>query len=89
MKFSEQILTDQIPKLYRQIGEVSEMFGVRPSTIRYWMKEFGVEVRRGHGGKHTRQFTAEDVEKLREIYRLLKEDMYTVEGVKKQLRNGR
>ena len=32
----------EITKLYYTIGEVSEMFGVNPSLIRFWEGEFDV-----------------------------------------------
>ena len=32
--------TDKELKLYYSIGEVADMFGVNPSLLRFWEKEF-------------------------------------------------
>ena len=35
--------TDKELKLYYSIGEVADMFGVNPSFLRFWEKEFPEE----------------------------------------------
>ena len=35
--------TDKELKLYYSIGEVADMFGVNPSLLRFWEKEFPEE----------------------------------------------
>jgi len=74
-------------KLYYSIGEVAEAFDVNPSLIRFWEKEFQLispkKTQRG-----TRKFSAKDIEKLELIYTLVKERGFTLEGAKKQLKQG-
>mgnify|MGYP006199193245 CR=1 FL=1 len=67
----------EIEKLYYSIGEVSEMLSINASTIRYWEKEFDI-LKPKKNAKGDRFFTKEDIEKIRLIYRMLKEKGYTV-----------
>ena len=74
-----------IEKKYFSIGEVSAMFKVAPSLIRFWETEFDIfkpqKNRRGN-----RQFTKEDIENFRLIYNLVKERGYTLQGAKEMLK---
>lgn len=76
----------EIEKLYYSIGEVSEMLSINASTIRYWEKEFDM-LKPKKNAKGDRFFTKEDIEKIRLIYRMLKEKGYTVDGAKVQLKD--
>lgn len=76
----------EIEKLYYGIGEVSEMLSINASTIRYWEKEFDI-LKPKKNAKGDRLFTKEDIEKVRLIYRMLKEKGHTVEGAKVQLKD--
>ena len=76
----------EIEKLYYSIGEVSEMLSINASTIRYWEKEFDM-LKPKKNAKGDRFFTKEDIEKIRLIYRMLKEKGYTVDGAKTQLKD--
>lgn len=78
--------TDEVKKIYWNIGEVAIMFGVASSAIRFWLKEFDIEVQKSQSG--VRKFTAKDVEKIRVVHHLLKVDFYTLPGARKKLRNG-
>jgi DNA-binding transcriptional MerR regulator len=73
-----------IEKLYWTIGEVSKEINQPCSMIRYWLTEFGLEVKRKR--HRDRQFTAGDIEKVKEIHRLLKVERYTIEGAKQKIR---
>ena len=76
-------------KLYYTIGEVSKMFSVNASLIRFWEKEFEV-LRPKKNKKGNRLFTTEDVENLKVIYHLVKERGFTLNGAKEKLRgNGK
>ena len=67
-------------KMFYSITEVSRMLDIPPSTLRYWEKELPtVNPRKSRGG--TRKYTAEDMHELRLIYRLVKQEGYTIEGV--------
>lgn len=75
-------------KIYYSMGEVSELFGVNASLLRFWESEFPIlkiaKNSRGH-----RIYTTEDVDNLRLIYHLVKEQGMTLEGAKKRLRKNR
>jgi hypothetical protein len=62
----------EIEKLYYSIGEVSEMFNVAPSLIRFWESEFDL-IKPKKNRKGNRQFTKEDIDHVRTIYHLVKE----------------
>lgn len=75
-------------KMFYSITEVSRMLGVSPSTLRYWEHELpSVNPGRSSGG--TRKYTAVDIEELRIIQRLVKQEGLTIEGVKKKLQRNR
>ncbi|MDG1822654.1 MAG: MerR family transcriptional regulator [Flavobacteriaceae bacterium] len=79
----------QLPeKLYYNIGEVADAFGVKPSLIRFWEKEFQlISPKKTQSG--TRKFSAKDIEKFELIYSLVKEKGFTLEGAKKQLKQSK
>ena len=79
--------TDTI-KLYYTIGEVSEMFDVNTSLIRFWEKEFDV-IKPKKNKKGNRLFTPEDIDNFKVIYNLVKEQGLTLEGAKKYLKENR
>ena len=76
----------EIEKLYYSIGEVSEMFNVAPSLIRFWESEFEI-IQPKKNRKGNRQFTKEDIENVRTIYHLVKQKGFTLQGAKEMLRN--
>lgn len=71
-------------KLYYTIGEVSRMFRVNPSLIRFWEKEFTI-IHPQKNKKGNRIFTAKDIDNLRLIYNLVKEKGYTIQGAREHL----
>jgi DNA-binding transcriptional MerR regulator len=71
----------QIEKLYYTIGEVSEIFKVAPSLIRFWQSEFEI-INPRKNKKGNRQFTKDDIESIRMVYHLVKEKGYTLQGAK-------
>lgn len=72
-------------KIYYSMGEVAEMFDVNQSLIRHWESKF--DCLRPHKNKRgNRMFSAEDVEKLKQIYHLVKERGMTLEGARKVMR---
>ena len=76
----------EIEKLYYSIGEVSEIFSVAPSLIRFWESEFDL-IKPKKNRKGNRQFTKEDIDHVRTIYHLVKEKGFTLQGAKEMLRN--
>jgi DNA-binding transcriptional MerR regulator len=71
-------------KLYYTIGEVSKMFDVNTSLIRFWEKEFDI-IKPKKNKKGNRLFTQNDVDNFYIIYHLVKERGYTLDGAKKKL----
>ncbi|MBO4935312.1 MAG: MerR family transcriptional regulator [Alistipes sp.] len=72
-------------KLYYSMGEVTEMFDVEPSLIRYWCTQFSC-LKPKRNAKGNRLFTPQDIELLKRIHHLLKERRMTIEGAKKAMR---
>ena len=62
---------DKDLKAYYSIKEVSEMFDLNASTLRYWEKEFPHLKPRTMGNK-VRQYSKSDIEELRLIHNLVK-----------------
>ena len=67
------------------MGEVTEMFDVEASLIRYWCTQFSC-LRPKRNTKGNRMFSKQDVERLKRIYHLLKEKKMTIEGAQKAMR---
>lgn len=78
---------EQTDKLYYSISEVSDMFDVNASTIRFWEKEFDI-LKPTKNKKGNRLFTQKDIENLRLIVHYVKEKGYTLNGAKDALKNG-
>ena len=75
----------EITKLYYTMGEVSAMFDVNPSLIRFYEKEFEV-LQPKKNKKGNRLFTPEDLENLKIIFHLIKDKGYTLAGAKDHLK---
>ena len=80
--------TSELTKLYYSIGEVSDMFGVSKSLIRYWESEFSI-LKPHKNSKGDRRFTKKNIEQLDIIYHLVKERGFTLEGAKKEIRGNK
>lgn len=71
-------------KLYYSIGEVSKLFDISRSLIRYWESEFDI-LKPHKNGKGERKFTKKNIEQLGLIYHLVKERGFTLKGAKAEL----
>lgn len=70
-------------KLFYKIGEVSRIAGVEPYVLRYWETEFSfLKPRKTASGQ--RIYSRKDLDMVLQIKKLLYEDRYTIEGVKKK-----
>jgi DNA-binding transcriptional MerR regulator len=78
----------EIEKLYYSIGEVSKMFDVNTSLIRFWEKEFDI-IKPKKNKKGNRLFTKLDLENFRIIFHLVKERGYTLQGAKDKLKDNK
>jgi len=78
-------IEQELTKLYYSIGEVSEMFDVSNSLIRYWEAEFSI-LKPSKNSKGDRRFMVKDIRNLERIHTLVKERGFTLDGAKKELK---
>jgi DNA-binding transcriptional MerR regulator len=85
-----QIPEDEIlfNKQYYSMGEVSEMFRVNQSLLRFWEAEFDI-LQPKKNKKGDRYFRPIDIKNLHLIYHLLRQRKYTIEGAKDFLKKNR
>lgn len=81
-------MLDNDSKIYYSIGEVSKMFDVNTSLIRFWEKEFDI-IKPKKNKKGNRLFTKKDVANFHVIFHLVKEKGYTLDGAKKKLKDNK
>lgn len=72
-------------KLYYTIGEVSAMLSVSASMIRFWESEFP-HLRPKTNKKGDRRYKIADIEAIKQVYILVKEKGYTLQGAKEHLK---
>ena len=73
-------------KLYYSTKEVAQMFDVNQSTLRYWEGVYPqLKPKRTSG--NTRLYTKKDIQTIKEITFLVKDQKLTLEGAKKKLGN--
>lgn len=77
---------EETEKLYYSISEVSELFDLNASTLRFWEKEFDV-LKPTKNKKGNRIFTKKDIDYIRQIVDLVKHQGFTINGAKEQLRH--
>ncbi len=75
-------------KLYYSMGEVCELFGVRPSLLRFWEENFSILNPR-RNSKGNRLFSPADVDTVGLIYNLVKERGMTLAGAEKKIKQDR
>ena len=66
-------------KIYFSIGEIARHFGVSTSLIRYWEDEFP-HITPRKNGKGDRRYNKADIEKVSQIFELIKERGFTIKG---------
>jgi DNA-binding transcriptional MerR regulator len=82
--FQPQVLRLFPEKLFYKIGEASRLVGVESYVLRYWESEFPfLSPRKSKSGQ--RIYTKKDIDLLLLIKRLLYEERYTIDGVRKKL----
>lgn len=70
-------------KLFYKIGEVSEITQVPTYVLRFWESEFKF-LKPGKGPGRRRTYIDRDIETVRTIKRLLYDEGFTLEGVRRQ-----
>lgn len=74
-------------KLFYKIGEVSKITGVETYVLRYWETEFPfLKPRKNKSGQ--RVYIKKDLEMILQIKRMLYQERYTIEGVRKRFGEG-
>jgi len=86
-KTATEITKTQLPlpdKLFYKIGEVSKISGVESYVLRYWETEFPfLKPRKNKSGQ--RVYVKKDLELILQVKRLLYQERYTIEGVRKKI----
>jgi DNA-binding transcriptional MerR regulator len=73
-----------IRKLYYSIGEVAELTDLEAHVLRYWETEFEhLRPKKNRAGN--RVYTEQDIDLVRRIKHLLRDDKYTIEGARQVL----
>lgn len=78
---------EETQKLFYTISEVSEMFDLNASTLRFWEKEFEI-LKPSKNKKGNRTFTKKDIDNISRIVDLVKQKGFTIQGAKEQLKSG-
>jgi DNA-binding transcriptional MerR regulator len=77
---------EETEKLYYSISEVSDLFDLNASTLRFWEKEFDV-LKPTKNKKGNRLFTKKDIEHISTIVELVKQKGFTIQGAEEQLKH--
>ncbi|HZK97591.1 MAG TPA: MerR family transcriptional regulator [Prolixibacteraceae bacterium] len=75
-------------KHYYSIGEVAGKFGLAPSTLRFWEKEFDT-IKPFKNKKGDRFYTQEDIDHLSLINHMVKERGMTLKGAKTKIKENK
>lgn len=71
------------------MGEVAQLLGENPSAVRYWSNYFEKFVKPQRNAKGNRLYHPEDIDTLRQIQYLLKNQGLTLEGAVQRLTEDR
>ncbi len=74
-------------KRYYSIGEVAKKLEVNTSLIRFWENEFS-HIKPNKNSRGDRRFTKENIRQLREVYHLVRERGFTLEGARREIATG-
>jgi DNA-binding transcriptional MerR regulator len=67
------------------IDQISQLTGVRKSTLRYWEKSFDDFLKPARTQSNRREYTLEDLDRVKAIKRLLEQEHLTAYGVRMRL----
>lgn len=67
------------------IDQISQLTGVRKSTLRYWEKSFDDFLRPARTQSNRREYTMEDLDRVKAIKHLLEQEHLTAYGVRMRL----
>ena len=74
-------------KRYYSIGEVAKKLNVNTSLIRFWENEFG-HIKPNKNSRGDRRFTKENIQQLRQVYHLVRERGFTLDGARREIAAG-
>jgi transposase len=74
-----------LDKIGLSIDQVSQMTGVKKTTLRYWEKEFSDYLKPERTDTRRRQYSLEEVEKVAVLRQLIEEEKYKSAGVRLKL----
>jgi DNA-binding transcriptional MerR regulator len=69
-----------------RIGDVARLLNETPVTLRWWEVEFAQWLKLEHSKSGQRVYTSQTFSTMAEIQRLLRVELYTAAGAKRQLR---
>ena len=72
-------------KLMLTIDQISQITGIRKSTLRYWEKSFDDFLKPARTHSNRREYTIEDLDRVKAIKRLLEQEHLTAYGVRMRL----
>lgn len=72
-------------KVNLNIDQVSQLTGVKKTTLRYWEKEFSGYLKPERTETQRRQYTMDEVEKVGVLKKLIEEEKYKAAGVRLKL----
>ena len=72
-------------KLLYKMGEAAEILGEETSTVRFWANTFSKHIKPERNAKGNRMFSPKDMDTLRTISFLVREQGLTLDGVAKKL----
>ena len=67
------------------IDQISQITGIRKSTLRYWEKSFDDFLKPARTHSNRREYTIEDLDRIKAIQRLLEQEHLTAYGVRVRL----
>jgi DNA-binding transcriptional MerR regulator len=67
------------------IDQISQITGIRKSTLRYWEKSFNDFLKPARTHSNRREYTIDDLDRIRAIKRLLEQEHLTALGVRMRL----
>ena len=77
--------TDITYNLMLTIDQISQITGIRKSTLRYWEKSFDDFLKPARTHSNRREYTIEDLDRIKAIKRLLEQEHLTAYGVRMRL----
>jgi len=77
-------MMDTVQKWYYSITEVAKMLNVATSLLRFWEEEFS-EIKPNRNNAGRRFYSYKDLRIIKMIYNLLRVELYTIPGAKRQM----